>query len=337
MLFELPSFEHIDEKDVKEVALWLQKYGGKARVVAGATDLLSLMKDRVEGPEFKIPEVLINIKAIPEMNRIAYDEKAGLRIGAVVTLNRLATSDVVKQKFNILSQASLKVGTTQLRNMGTVGGNLCQRPRCLYFRHSHFLCFKKGGSKCYAATGEHRFYHSILENGKCVMAHPSDLAPALIALQAKAIIMSPNGEKRVPLQEFFLGPNHYTETILKTDEFLTGIEVPNQNDRTHQIFLKERIRHSSDFALSSVATVAQISGGMCKDIRIVLGGIAPFPYIASLANEEVKGKRLNEELISQAAEASIEKAHPLPMNRYKVDLTKALVRRALTSIWHSCN
>jgi xanthine dehydrogenase YagS FAD-binding subunit len=332
MLFELPSFEHVDARDVKEVAYWLQRYGGKARVVAGGTDLFGLMKDRVEGPECKIPEVLVNIKRIPEMTRIAYHEGTGLRIGAGVTLSRLAASDVIRQKFKILSQAALQIGTTQLRIMGTLGGNLCQRPRCLYFRHPHFICFKKGGSRCYAATGEHRFYHSILKQGRCVMAHPSDLAPALIALKAEVMIMSPNGERKVPLLEFFLGPNHTAETILKTDEYLTEIHVPVQSERTRQVFLKERIRHAADFALSSVAAVARIAAGICEEVRIVLGGVAPFPYVASMAEEAIRGKKLDEGLTSQAAEASVEEANPLLMNRYKVDLTKALVRRALTSM-----
>jgi len=332
MLFEVPSLEHVNARDENEVVSWLQKYGGRARVVAGATDLLGLMKDKVEGPEFRIPEVLVNIKKIPDMTRIVYKEGTGVRIGAGVTLSRLTASDVIREEFTILSQAALQVGTTQIRNMGTLGGNLCQRPRCLYFRHPHFLCFKKGGSKCYAVTGEHRFYHSILKQGKCVMAHPSDLAPALIALKAEGMIMSPNGSKKVPLQEFFLGPNHYTETILKTDEYLTEIHVPIQSERTRQVFLKERIRHAADFALSSVAAVARISAGICEEVRIVLGGVAPFPYVASMAEEAIRGKKLHEGLISQAAEASVEGAKPLLMNGYKVELTKALVRRALTSM-----
>ena len=332
MLFELPSFEHVDARNVEEAASLLQKYGGRAKVIAGATDLLSLMKDRIEGPECKIPEILINLKRIPEMTRIAYDEGAGLRIGAGITLNRLAASDVIEKEFKILSQSALQVGTTLLRNMGTLGGNLCQRPRCLYFRHHDFLCFKKGGSKCYAMTGEHRFYHSILKHGKCVMAHPSDLAPALMALKAEVTIMGPDGSREVPLQEFFMGPNHYTETILKADECLTEINVPSQNAGTVQVFLKERIRQAADFALSSVATVARISDGVCEDIRIVLGGVAPSPYVAFMAEEVIKGKKLGEGLISQAAEASVREARPLRMNGYKVDLTKTLVKRALASI-----
>ena len=203
MLFELPGFDHIDAKDAKEAASCLRKYGEKARIIAGATDLLGFMKDRIEGPGLKVPEVLVNIKTIPGIARIDYDEKTGLRIGAAVTLNQLATSDLIKQKFNILSQAALQVGTTQIRNMGTVGGNLCQRPRCLYFRQAHFVCFKKGGTTCYAVTGEHRFYHSIMKKGKCVMAHPSDMAPALIALKAKAIIAGSEGERGLPLEAFF--------------------------------------------------------------------------------------------------------------------------------------
>jgi xanthine dehydrogenase YagS FAD-binding subunit len=163
------------------------------------------------------------------------------------------------------------------------------------------------------------------------MAHPSDLAPALIGLKAEVKIMSPKGERKVPLQEFFLGPNHYAETLLNPDEYLTEICVPTQNERTRQVFLKERIRHSADFALSSVAALARISGGICEEIRIVLGGVAPFPYVASMA-EDVRRKKLDENLISQVAEVSVEGAKPLSMNRYKVDLTKALVRRALTSI-----
>jgi xanthine dehydrogenase YagS FAD-binding subunit len=332
MLFELPSFEHINVKDIEEATFWLQKYGEKARVIAGATDLLSLMKDRIEGPELKIPEILINIKTIPEINQITYGEETGLRIGAAVTLNRLATSDVIKKKYNILSQAAQQVGTTQIRNMGTIGGNICQRPRCVYFRHPHFICFKKGGSKCYAATGEHRYYHSILKIGKCVMAHPSDIGPALVALKAKAITVSANGERKVPMEDFFLGPNHFTETILKSDEFLKAIQVPTQNDITHQLFLKQRIRHSADFSLSSVAMVAQISDGICDDMRIILGGIAPYPYQASTAEAIVRGERLNKGLVSKAVEASVEDAHPLPMNGYKVDLTKALVKRCLMSL-----
>lgn len=334
MLYELLRFEHIDVKSVKEAIFWLHKYGEKARVIAGGTDLLSLMKDRVEGPELRMPEVLVNIKPISKLKRITYDGKKGLRIGAAVTLKRLEASGAIKKKFSILSQAARQVGTTQIRNMGTIGGNICQRPQCMYFRHPHFLCYKKGGSKCYAITGQHRDYASILEYGKCIMAHPSDMAPALTALKAQAIIASNDGEKQIPLEDLFLGPNHFKETVLKPDEFLVDVWVPNQKGPTHQSFLKHRIRRSSDFALSIVAVVAHVRDEVCQDIRIVLGGVAPFPYLASEAEEIIRGRRLGKKLISRAAEASLEGARPLPMNVYKTDLTKALVGKVLTSIWN---
>lgn len=333
MLYELPMFEHMDMKSAEETVFWLGKYREKAAVIAGGTDLLCLLKDRVEGPRFGIPKVLLNIKTIPEINKITYDDEAGLRIGAAVAINDVETSGVIRRKFSVLSQAAGQVGTTQIRNMGTIGGNICQRPRCMYFRHPHFLCYKKGGDLCYAISGEHRYYHSIIGRGICAMAHPSDIAPALVALEARVIIAGPEGTRQMPLQDFFVGPNSNRETVVKSDELLIEVQVPNQEASTHQLFLKRRIRHSSDFSLSSVATVAQISNEVCEIVRIVLGGVAPFPYTAFRAQETVQGRKLNEELILQAAEAAVEEARPLPMNRYKVYLTKALVRRALTSMW----
>ena len=332
VLYELPAFEHADAKSVREAVLWLEKRGNDASVIAGGTDLLGLMKDRLEGPQLRTPQVLINVKHIAEMKRIEHDDELGLRIGAAVTLSQLGASDIICKRFSILSQAARQIGTTQIRNMGTVGGNLCQRPQCLYFRHPDFPCYKKGGRKCYAVGGEHRYDHSVINYGKCVVAHPSDMAPALIALNAGAIIATSNGEREVPLQDFFLSPNDYTETVLKPGELLVAVRVPNESSKTHQLFLKHRVRHSSDFALASVAMVAEISGGIAQDIRIVMGGIAPFPYVADRTGEVINGKELDPKLILQVAEASIDGARPLPQNGYKIDLAKALVKRALESI-----
>jgi xanthine dehydrogenase YagS FAD-binding subunit len=332
VLYELPAFEHADAESVREAVFWLEKWGNEASVIAGGTDLLGLMKDRLEGPQLRMPQVLINLKHIAEMKRIDHDDELGLRIGAAVTLNQLGASDIIRQRFRILSQAARQIGTTQIRNMGTVGGNLCQRPRCMYFRHPDFPCYKKGGRKCYAVGGEHRYDHSVINYGKCVVAHPSDMAPALIALNAGAIIATSNGEREVPLQDFFLSPNDYTETVLKPGELLVAVRVPNESSKTHQLFLKHRVRHSSDFALASVAMVAEISGGIAQDIRIVMGGIAPFPYVADRTGEVINGKELDPKLILQVAEASIDGARPLPQNGYKIDLAKALVKRALESI-----
>jgi len=332
MLFELPSFKHVTGKSVPEVLSLLNQYGAKAKIIAGGTDLLGLMKDRVAGPMLAIPEVLVNIKKLPQADRITYEEEMGLQIGAAVTLDQLGKNEIVKQKYVILSQAARQVGTTPLRNMGTIGGNICQRPRCLYFRHPFFVCFKKGGSQCYAVTGEHRDHSAILKTGKCIMAHPSDMAPPLIALRAKAIIAGSGRERELNLSEFFLGPNEINETVLQPGEFIRAFQVPKQNSRNLQHFIKFRIRKSSDFAIASVSVVANVVNEICRDAKIVLGGVAPFPYMADAAAEIVRGKRLNEEVISRAAEASMAEARPLPMNRYKVDLTKVLVKRVLMSI-----
>jgi xanthine dehydrogenase YagS FAD-binding subunit len=333
VLYELPYFEHVDAANIEEALSWLQIHGDTARVIAGGTDLLGMMKDRVKGPELHLPEVLINIKTIAEMNQVTYDNDVGLKIGSAVTLSSLETSDIVKKNFNILSQAARQVGTTPIRNMGTVGGNLCQRPRCLYFRHPHFVCHRKGGTKCYAVTGEHRYYHAIMRHGMCVMAHPSDMAPVLTALKGRAIVISSKGKRQIPLEAFFPESNYFTETVLKPDELLVEILVPKPKERTYQSFLKYRIRRSADFALSSVAVVAHIPDETCEDVKIVLGGVAPFPYVADKAEGVLKGERLSSRLMSKASEASVEGARALPMNRYKVDLTKVSVRRALQSIW----
>ncbi len=332
VLYELPAFKHVDAENVQEAVFWLEKWGNEARVIAGGTDLLGLMKDRLEGPQLRTPKVLINVKHIADMKRIDHDDEFGLRIGAAVTLSQLGVSDLIRKRFSILSQAARQIGTTQIRNMGTVGGNLCQRPQCMYFRHPDFLCYKKGGRTCYAVKGEHRYDHSVMNYGKCVVAHPSDMAPALIALNAGAIIATSNGEKKVPLKDFFLGPDDYTETVLKPAELLVEIQVPNQSNKTNQLFLKHRIRHASDFALVSVAVVAQMSEGIVQDIRIVVGGIAPFPYAAEGAEEMINGKKLDARLVSRVAKAVLEGARPLPLNGYKIDLAKALVKRALESI-----
>jgi xanthine dehydrogenase YagS FAD-binding subunit len=331
VLYELPAFEHADAGSVREAVVWLEKWGHDASVIAGGTDLLGLMKDRLEGPQLRTPRVLINVKPIAEMKRIGHDDESGLRIGAAVTLSQLGASDIIRDRFSILSQAVRQIGTTQIRNMGTVGGNLCQRPRCLYFRHPDFPCYKKGGRKCYAVSGEHRHDHSVINYGKCVVAHPSDMAPALIALNASAIIATSNGERKLPLQDFFLRANDYTETALKPGELLVEVRVPNESSKTHQLFLKHRVRHASDFALASVAMVAEMSEGIAQDIRIVMGGIAPFPYVVDKTGEMINGKELDPKLILQVAEASINGARPLPRNGYKIDLAKALVKRALES------
>jgi xanthine dehydrogenase YagS FAD-binding subunit len=328
MLFELPYFEHAEATSVHQAVSLLREYGGEAAVIAGATDLLGLLKDKIEGPEMKIPRILLNINNIAEMKRISEYGEEG-KIGAAVTLTDLLHNELIREHFPVLHQAMGRVGTTQLRNMGTIGGNLCQRPRCMYFRHPHFLCFKKGGKRCFAAGGEHRDYHAVLHRGRCVMAHPSDTAPALIALNAVCVIADADGEKTMPLKDFFAGADSHRETVLNPDQILKEIRLPRPTPGSRQIFLKQSVRHSVDFALANVAAVAVFADNVCRAINLVLGGVAPLPVVAQASQAVLEGRPWDDGTISEAAEAALAEAKPLPGNRYKIDLAKGLVHRAL--------
>ena len=332
MLFDLPHFDHVEAASAAEAVLHLESYAGKAAIIAGGTDLLALMKDGIPSPRAGVPEALINIKNIPELRQITYDGDRGLLIGAAVTLAQLGTSEIVEELFPILSRAAQAVGSTQIRNMGTVGGNVCQRPRCMYFRHPHFLCFKKGGTRCFARAGEHESYHSVFGNGKCTSAHPSDLAPCLMALKAEAAAVGPEGAREIPLEEFFQPSDSTVETVLGPYELVTWFRVPAGGKPSRQVFRKARVRKSVDFALCSVAACAVMESGICKEISIVLGGVAPSPRIDRVIETVMRGRCPDGELISEASEKAVEGARPLPMNGYKVDLVKALVRDALSSV-----
>jgi xanthine dehydrogenase YagS FAD-binding subunit len=238
----------------------------------------------------------------------------------------------VMARFAALARAAASVATTQLRAMGTVGGNLCQRPWCWYFRHPEFVCFKNGGRQCYAIPGNHRTYFSVLGRGICVMSHPSDLAPALIALGARVAIAGPAGRRAVAVEDFFLGARSVAETVLAPGEIVTWVDVPPPPDGARSVFLKHRVRNTWDFALAEVAATATPRDGRLDEVRVALGGVAPFPYRATGAERVLAGRVVDVALIDEAAEAAVARARPLAMNGYKVDLTRALVRRALTAL-----
>ena len=332
MLDELPAIAHVDADSVDDAVRWLTEHGARAQLVAGGTDLLGLMKDRIGGPGQPVPEVLVNVKGIPELAAITERPDGGLRIGAAVRLAAVERHPVVVERFVALAQAAASVATTQIRAMGTVGGNLCQRPWCWYFRHPEFVCFKNGGRQCFAIPGNHRTYFSVLGRGICVMSHPSDLAPALIALDARAGIAGPAGRREVALEDFFLGARSVNETVLAPGEILTWVDVPPAQPEARSVFLKHRVRNTWDFALAEVAVSAVPRAGRYDDLRIALGGVAPFPYRATAAERVLAGRAVDDDAIRDAAEAAVARARPLGMNAYKVDLTRALVRRALTAL-----
>jgi xanthine dehydrogenase YagS FAD-binding subunit len=329
MLDELPPLAHVDAETVDEAVYWLGRYGPRAKLLAGGTDLLGLMKDRISGPRMPLPDVLVSIKRIPELGRIVERPDGALRIGATVTLTDLERDPIAAVRYPALAQAARAVATGQIRAVGTVGGNLMQRPWCWYFRHPQFECFKRGGRQCFAIPGSNRTYFSVLNLGICVMSHPSDLAPALLALDARVGAAGPAGAREIPIERFFKGPRSVSETALAPDEVLTWVEVPPPAPGARSAFLKHRIRDTWDFALAEVAVARSAHDG---DVRVALGGIAPFPFRAMEAEAVLRGRRLDEQAVGAAAAAVVAKARPLAMNGYKVDVTRALVRRALAAV-----
>lgn len=323
----MKSFENIDAKSIKDAVSLLQKFQQQkksAAVVGGGSEYLQLMKDRVVTPDY-----VINLKTISGLNYVR-EERGGFRIGALATLAELEEHDAVKEKLLILSEAAGEAASPQIRNAGTVAGNLCQRPFCWYFRSSNFNCLRKGGEVCYTVTGDSRF-HAILGGGPSYIVHPSDTAPALVALNAQVKIAGPTGEKTIPLEKFFVLPSvdFKRENILKPDEIVTEIYVPYPKYGSKGFYHKVRERLAWDHAIVSVATVIESSNGVVREARVVLGGVAPIPWRASKAEEFLRSKKIDEQTAQQASEIALEGAKPLKDNVYKVGMSKSLIQRAL--------
>jgi len=325
----MKSFENIDVKSVKEAVGLLQKFHQQkksAAVVGGGSEYLQLMKDRVVNPDY-----VVNLKTIPGLDYIK-EERGGFRIGALATLAEIEEHPSAREKLLILSEAAGEAASPQIRNAGTIAGNLCQRPFCWYFRSSNFNCLRKGGQLCYTVTGDGRF-HAVLGGGPSYIVHPSDTAPALVALNAQIKIVGPAGEKTMPLEKFFVLPSvdFKRENVLNPAEIVTEIYVPYPKSGSKGFYHKVRERLAWDHAIVAVATVVQSSGGVVSDARVVLGGVAPIPWRAPKAEAFLRGKKIDEETAQKAGDIALEGARPLKDNVYKVGMAKSLVQRALLS------
>ena len=295
------------------------------RPIAGGQDLLTTMKDYTSRPTR-----LVNLKNIRGLNKITLNSR-GLTIGALVTLTELEEHAGVLKSFPGLAEAAHSIATPQIRNLGTVGGNLCQRPRCWYFRLEEVICLKKGGSECYAASGENK-YNAIIGGGPSFIVHPSDLAPMLLALGATVTVTGAAGKRVIPLDKFFTLPsegNIRRENVLKNEEIITEINVPASPVAARSTYLKFKERESLDFALASAAVAVQIVNGTVRDARIVLGGVALIPWRVPAAEKFVTGKTLAPDVLAETAKIALAEAKPLEKNAYKVPLAQTLVRRAL--------
>jgi xanthine dehydrogenase YagS FAD-binding subunit len=323
----MKSFENINATSVKQATTLLQKFQQEKKsaiLVGGGSEILQLMKERVVTPDY-----VVNLKTIPGLNTIK-EERGGIRIGALTTLVEIEEHHAVREKFLILSDGAAEAASPQIRNAGTIGGNLCQRPFCWYFRSAHFDCLRKGGQVCYSVAGDSR-YHAILGGGPSFIVHPSDLAPVLVALDAQIKIVNAAGERIIPLEKFFVLPqvDFKHENILKPGDIVTEIFVPYPKSGSKGFYHKVRERLAWDHAIVSVATVVQSGGGVARDARVVLGGVAPIPWRAPKAEEFLRGQKIDDAAAQKAAEIALEGARPMKDNTYKVGLAKSLIQRGL--------
>jgi len=319
------NFNHINAESLGEAAGLLQSSKGKAKVMAGGTDLLGVLKDRIL-PEY--PETIINLKTIPGLKNI---EEAGgrLKIGALTTLEAIVQSPLIQERCRILVDAAKSVASLQIRNLGTLGGNLCQDLRCMYYRYPYqiggrLMCKRKGEGACLAVKGDNR-YHAIMGAKGCFAVCPSDMAVALSALDATITLGGSGGSRTLPVASFYTPAG----MVLEPGEILTTVSVPLPSRAVKTAFSKFRLRDAIDFAIVSVASALTVSHGTCEDARIILGAVAPFPFRAEKAESYIKGKPLTEKTAAQAALLALEKAKPLSMNAYKIQIAKTLIVKSI--------
>ena len=320
----IPPHQHIDASSVSDAVDVLDEYGQRATVIAGNTDEMEWMKNRS-----KTPEVVVDLKDIDELSGVRETSSGALRIGALTTLTDVINDSSVQDHFPIIAEAAEAVATPQIRNQGTIGGNLTQDSRCWYYRED-FDCYRAGGGTCYATTGDAR-EHAITNYSRCITANPSDVAPALIALDASVVIEGPSGERTQSLENFFVGPdtNITKMTSLSRREVLKEIRVPSDWRDATAYYEKVRDRNAWDFALVNIAVTLDESGGSVSDSRIVCNGVAPVPRRMSSAESSINGSSLSESNIADAADAALPNADPYETTEYKVPLTRNLIARGL--------
>jgi xanthine dehydrogenase YagS FAD-binding subunit len=303
-----------------------QQAGRTATMAGGGSDLLGLMKERLV-----TPDVLVNLKSIKGLDQIK-QEAGGVVVGGLITLDALASHPLVRRQYPVLAEASESVGTPQIRNVGTLAGNVCQRPWCWYYRNG-FKCLKNGGTVCYSVSGENEF-HAIFGGGPSYIVHPSDTAPALVALDAKFRIAGPSGDRTVAAAEFFTLPttNPERENVLKDGEALIAIVLPASSATARSTYHKVMDREAWTHALVSAAVVLEMDKDTCRSARVVLGGVAPIPWRLPEVERLLTGKRVTPALAADAGAAAVAGARPLAKNGYKVPMTRAMVARTIETL-----
>jgi xanthine dehydrogenase YagS FAD-binding subunit len=321
----LPDFAYARPTTLPEAVKALAD--GHGRVHAGGTDLLGCLRDGV----FTTPTV-VSLSGVPGLRGIEPSPDGGLRIGALTAVTEVAESEAVRARYRALAEAAASVASPQLRNQGTLGGNLCQKPRCWYYR-GNFHCLRKGGETCFAVAGENDF-HCVFGGEGCFFVHPSDTAPALVALGAVVHIVGPGGARTVPVEAFFVLPSvdAHRETVLDPGEIVTEVVLPTPAPGLRSTYRKVRARASWDFALVGAALALRLAGDVVREARVAFAGVAPVPWRAKAVEAALAGQRLDAAAIGRAAAAAVKGAEPLAHNGYKVPLLRGLVEERLEAI-----
>lgn len=321
----LPSFAYTRPTTLTEAVKALSD--GASRAHAGGTDLLGCLRDGV----FAAPTV-VSLSGVAALRGIEATADGGLRMGALATVAEVAGNESVRRGYRALAEAAASVASPQLRNQGTLGGNLCQKPRCWYYR-GDFHCLRKGGDVCFAATGDNR-YHCLFGGESCFYVHPSDTAPALAALGAAVRIVGPGGTRTVPLEALYVLPSldPHRETVLAAGEIVAEVLLPPPASGLRSTYRKVRARACWDFALVGVALALRVEAEVVREARVFLSGVAPVPWRAKAVEAAITGQRLSGGAIARAAAAAAKGAEPLAHNGYKVPLLRGLVEERLQAI-----
>lgn len=321
----IPQFSYVRPQTLKETYKHLDS--GSVRLHAGGTDLLGCLHDQI----FSASKV-VSLSALNDLGGLSRKSNGGYRLGALLSVAELAAHEDIQKQFSALSQAAASVASPQLRQQGTLGGNLCQKPRCWYYR-GEFDCLRKGGPTCYAYKGQNQF-HCVLGGSACYIVHPSDTACALVALDAKVEIQGPGGKRTVAVEDFHVLPEDdpLKETVLEDKEILTAVLLPAPPQGQRSSYRKVRARQSWDFAVAGCSLALTFEGDRVRRARIALSGAAPVPWRAKEAEAELTDRPLNADTAAKAAAAAMAEAKPLEHNGYKIELFKGLIEEELLKL-----
>ena len=326
----MKAFTNANPRDVAHAVALISEARQANRSVAiagGGSDLLGMMKERLIAPD-----VLVNLKTIKGNDQVAAAPGGGVTIGGLTTLDALARQPAIRARYAVLAEAAESVATPQIRNVATLAGNLCQRPWCWYYRNG-FNCLKNGGTTCYSVAGENQF-HAIFGGGPSYIVHPSDTAPALVALDATVRLVGPEGYRTIQLADFYTLPvnDASRENVLKDGEMLASIALPAPRKGVRSTYHKVLDREAWTHAVVSAAIVLEMDGETCRSARVVLGGVAPIPWRLPVVEKLLTGQRVTPQLAATAGEAAVSGARPMAKNGYKVPMVRAMVARTVAGL-----